>query len=465
MKEFQNKELLDFIDSTPTAYHCVKNLKEDLIENSYQELREGDSWHDLLKNHGKYLVTRGDSSLIAFQIPDMVKEKSGYHIVATHTDSPTFRVKQNGEHFQAVVEEDGYHKLDVEGYGAMINYTFLDRPLSVAGRVLYENTVTHSIYSEMVNIDKDILVIPSQAIHVNRGVNEGIKLNHQIDMQPMMALNHNINWFHTLVVEDALKKSGRNYPLDYVKLLDYDLFLYNRDKAKIVGADEEFIMAPRLDDLACVYPSYRAFLDSREENDKRINVFCAFHNEEIGSLTKQGADSSFLADVLTRIAKSLDIDRYATLANSFMVSADNAHAAHPNALGKMDDSNKILMNKGIVVKHHTNYTTDAFSGSVFKKICELANVPYQDFTCRSDMICGATLGGISNSHVSIDSVDIGLAQLAMHSANEVMGAEDPNNLYWAMYEFYHSEIEKRNNQVGITSNTPVEKRKVMTRNA
>lgn len=465
MKEFQNKELLDFIDSTPTAYHCVKNLKEELIENGYQELRENDSWHDLLKNQGKYFVTRGDSSLIAFQIPAVVKEKSGYHIVATHTDSPTFRVKQNGEHFQVVVEEDGYHKLDVEGYGSMINYTFLDRPLSVAGRVLYENTTTHSIYSEMVNIDKDILVIPSQARHINREVNEGIKLNHQIDMQPMMALNHNINWFHTLVVEDALKQSGRNYPLDYVKLLDYDLFLYNRDKAKIVGADDEFIMAPRLDDLACVYPSYRAFLDSREENDKRINVFCAFHNEEIGSLTKQGADSSFLANVLTRIAKSLDIDIYATLANSFMVSADNAHAAHPNALGKTDDSNKVLMNKGIVVKHHTNYTTDAFSGSVFKKICERANVPYQNFTCRSDMLCGATLGGISNSHVSIDSVDIGLAQLAMHSANEVMGAKDPDNLYWAMYEFYHSEIEKRNDQVGIMSNTPVEKKKVMTRNA
>lgn len=463
LKEFETKQLLDFIDKTPTAYHCVKNLKEELIENGYQELREGDSWYDLKKDQGKHFVTRGDSSLIAFQIPDRVIGPYGYQIVATHTDSPTFRVKQNGEHYQAIIEGSGYNKLDVEGYGSGINYTFLDRPLSIAGRVLYEVMPIEQIYSEVVNLDKDMLVIPSQAIHVNREVNEGAKFNRQIDMQPIMTLNHNINWLDTLVVEDALRRSGKPYPKDSVKLLDHDLFLYNRDKARIIGADDEIIMAPRLDDLACLYPSYRAFLDSSFENDTRINVFCAFHNEEIGSLTKQGADSSFLADVLVRVAKSLDMDIHAMLGNSFMISADNAHAAHPNALGKTDDSNKVLMNKGIVVKHHTNYTTDAFSGGIMKKICERANVPYQDFTCRSDMICGATLGGISNSHVSIDSVDIGLAQLAMHSANEVMGAADPDNLYWAMYEYYHSAIDKYGNEVRIMSTTPLEKRKVMTR--
>lgn len=453
MKEFEKKELLDFIDKTPTAYHCVKNLKEKLIENGYKELGEGDSWCDFKQGNRKYFVTRGDSSLIAFQVPDMLIEKIGYHIVATHTDSPTFRVKQNGEHYQAIIEDSGYNKLDVEAYGAGINYSFFDRPLSVAGRVLYEVTPIEQIYSEVVNLDKDILVIPSQAIHVNREVNGGAKFNHQIDMQPIMTLNHNTDWLNMLVKEDAIRRSGRSYSKDFVKLLAHDLFLYNRDKARIVGADDELIMAPRLDDLACLYPSYRAFLDSSGENDNRINVFCAFHNEEIGSLTKQGADSSFLADTLVRIAKSLDMDIHTMLANSFMVSADNAHATHPNALGKSDDSNKVLMNKGIVIKHHTNYTTDAFSGGIFKKICERARVPYQDFTCRSDMICGATLGGISNSHVSIDSVDIGLAQLAMHSANETMGVDDPNNLYCAMYEYYHSAIEKEGSKVKVMRST------------
>lgn len=464
LKELEKEELLDFIDKTPTAYNCVKNLKDELIENGYKELKEADIWGDFGKEgSGKYFVTRGDSSLIAFQIPDIVIGPMGYNIVATHTDSPTFKVKQNGEHYQAVVEGSGYNKLDVDGYGAMINPSFLDRPLSIAGRVLYEIPAIGTIRSEIVNIDKDILVIPSQAIHMNREVNECAKFNRQIDMQPIMTLNYNTDWFNMLVVEDALRRGGKIYSYKSVNLLGHDLFLYNREKARIVGADDELIMAPRLDDLACLYPSHRAFLDSFEEGANRINVFCAFHNEEIGSLTKQGADSSFLADVLARIAKSLDMDIYPALAKSFMVSADNAHAAHPNALGKTDDSNKVLMNKGIVIKNHTNYTTDAFSGGVFKKICKKAGVSYQDFTCRSDMSCGATLGGISNSHVSIDSVDIGLAQLAMHSAYETMGADDPNNLYQAMYEYYHSAIDKNGNEVGITSTTPIEKRKMLTK--
>ena len=222
LKEFETKQLLDFIDKTPTAYHCVKNLKEELIENGYQELREGDSWYDLKRDQGKHFVTRGDSSLIAFQIPDRVIGPYGYQIVATHTDSPTFRVKQNGEHYQAIIEDSGYNKLDVEGYGSGINYTFLDRPLSIAGRVLYEVMPIEQIYSEVVNLDKDMLVIPSQAIHVNREVNEGAKFNRQIDMQPIMTLNHNINWLDTLVVEDALRRSGKPYPKDSVKLLDHD---------------------------------------------------------------------------------------------------------------------------------------------------------------------------------------------------------------------------------------------------
>ena len=231
------------------------------------------------------------------------------------------------------------------------------------------------------------------------------------------------------------------------KIYDYDLYVYNRDKAKQIGLNNDMIMAPRLDDLGSVYPALQAFIDS--ENKGTINVLAIFNNEEIGSLTQQGADSSFLRDVLARIAEAKTMDFNEALANSFMISADNAHASHPNAASKSDPTNTVELNKGVVIKHHKNYTTDALSSAVFKMLCDEANVPYQDFECRSDMMCGSTLGGISNSHVSVDSVDIGLPQLAMHSANETMGSKDVMHMYESLHEFYNSKIEKQDNKIKI----------------
>lgn len=427
-----NKDLMNFIDATPNAYFCVDNLRKKLIENGFVELYENQNWDNLTED-GKYFVVRNDSSLIAFKMSNK-KENIGFNIVAAHTDSPSFSIKPNADMFDGI-----YLKLNVGGYGGMLNYTWLDRPLSLAGRVV---TLKDGVYEkQLLNINKDLLIIPSQAIHINRDANEKNVLNHQIDMLPVVSL------YNDKKLEDIIKESLNISGKEVDKICDFDLYLYNRDNAKYVGLNNELILAPRLDDLASLFPAFNSFAES--ENENSINVLCAFDNEEIGSLTPQGADSTFLIDTLTRIAKASNINLHTALSNTFVVSADNAHAIHPNAAAKSDPTNKVLLNKGIVIKHHTNYTTDAVTSSIFKGICNNAEVPYQDFACRSDMRCGATLGGISQSHVGVDSVDIGLPQLAMHSINETIGSKDVHYMYKALLEFYNSTILKEKNKIRI----------------
>ena len=321
----------------------------------------------------------------------------------------------------------------------MLNYTWLDRPLSLAGRVV---TLKDGIYEkQLVNIDKDLLIIPSQAIHINLEANQKNNLNHQIDMLPIVSLNDDKK------LEDIIRENISKENKDIDKICDYDLYLYNRDKARYVGLNDELILGPRLDDLASLFPALKSFIKS--DNKDSINVLCAFNNEEIGSLTQQGADSTFLIDILTRISKVSNINLLEALNNTLVISADNAHALHPNAKSKSDPTNKVLLNNGVVVKHHINYTTDAVTSSLFKGICDYAKVPYQDFACKSDMRCGTTLGGISQSHVSVDSLDIGLPQLAMHSTNETIGSKDVLYMYKALLEFYNSTIIKDKNKIRV----------------
>ena len=408
-----NKDLMNFIDATPNAYFCVDNLRKKLIENGFAELYENQNWDNLTED-GKYFVVRNDSSLIAFKMSNK-KENIGFNIVSAHTDSPSFSIKPNADMFDGI-----YLKLNVGGYGGMLNYTWLDRPLSLAGRVV---TLKDGVYEKrLLNINKDLLIIPSQAIHINREANENNALNHQVDMLPVVSLSNDKK------LVDIIKESLNIFGKEVDKICDFDLYLYNRDTAKYVGLNDELILAPRLDDLASLFPAFNSFVES--------------DNEEIGSLTPQGADSTFLIDTLTRIAGASNMNLHTALSNTFVVSADNAHAIHPNAAAKSDPTNKVLLNKGIVIKHHTNYTTDAVTSSIFKGICNNAEVPYQDFACRSDMRCGATLGGISQSHVGVDSVDIGLPQLAMHSINETIGSKDVHYMYKALLEFYNSTIIK-----------------------
>ncbi len=422
---------LDFVNKTPNAFCCVNNIKEILNGEGYEELFENEVW-DNLKKDGKYYVVRNDSSLIAFKMAEN-KPNIGFNITATHTDSPSFSIKPNSE-----IYENGYLKLNTCGYGGMLNYSWLDRPLSLAGRVV---TYSNGVYQkEIINIGQDLLVIPSQAIHINLEANNKNELNHQVDMLPIMTLKD--CKIKDLIYNHLFRKGKINF-----EICDYDLYLYNRDEAKYVGLYEEFILAPRTDDLASLYPALCGFVDS--ENKNSINVFCAFNNEEIGSLKREGADSTFLIDVLTRISKASNIELLSALNNSIVVSADNAHAVHPNAPSKSDPTNKVYLNKGIVIKHHTNYTTDAVTSSLFKGICNNASVPYQDFASRSDMLCGSTLGGLNQRHTGIHSIDIGIPQLAMHSANELIGSTDVLYMYKALLEFYQTTFIKEKNIIKI----------------
>ncbi len=412
-----NQELFDFIKNSPSAYHTVATVKSELIKNGYTELFEGDVW--TLSDGGKYFVIRNGTSIIAF-----VKRKcnGGFMITASHSDSPSFRLKMNNEKSGANV------RLDVEKYGGMIYYTWLDRPLSLAGRVVLKTE--GGVESRLVNIDRDIAAIPSVAIHFNRTVNDGYKFNPAVDMLPLIASCEKKGG---LILEIAKELSAN--PDD---ILAHDLFLYNRDEGRIIGLEGEYILSPRLDDLECVFASLKAFLSARESDN--IPVLAVFDNEEVGSETKQGAASTFLRDTLVKIAG----ENYShTLAKSMMLSADNAHALHPNHPELSDSENAPRMNGGVVIKWNANqrYTTDALSAALFLKICERCGVKTQNYYNRADMLGGSTLGAIADTKVSIPTVDIGLAQLAMHSANETAGAYDLDTMIRAITEFFTSAIK------------------------
>ncbi|MBR1598551.1 MAG: M18 family aminopeptidase [Lachnospiraceae bacterium] len=434
-------ELLDFIDKSPNAYFAVSNITKLLDNGGFIRLYEGQMWK--LSSGKDYYVTRDDSSIIAFRIPESgVPSGSykGFQIMAAHSDSPAFKIKPNAE----LTVENSLVKLNTEKYGGMIMSTWLDRPLSVAGRIVVETE--DGVETKLVNIDRDLCMIPSLAIHMDRKINEGYAWNAQRDMLPLFAqtdggadLTADKITFLKLVAEAA--------GVSEKSILDTDLFLYNRNKGTMYGADGEFIGSGRLDDLQCAFAIVKGFVESGEPVSS-IPVCCVFNNEEVGSSTKQGAASSFLEDVLSRINYAFDKDEEQIrqiYAGSFMVSADNAHALHPNHPDKADPTNRPMLNKGIVIKYNANqkYTTDAVSGGIFRKICEMADVPVQTYVNRSDIAGGSTLGNIATTRVSVNAVDIGLPQLAMHSAYETAGALDTVYLIEAAKKFYAVTIEGR----------------------
>lgn len=411
MKEYQKtaKDMLRFIEESPTAYHVVENLKRRLEREGFRELRESQDWK--LEAGGSYYVTRNDSSLIAFRLPEQFR---GYHIAASHSDSPSFKLKDSPE----LTVEEQYVKLNTEKYGGMILSTWLDRALSVAGRVAVREK--DEIVTKLVNIDKDLCVIPNVAIHMNRDMNKGFEYNPQTDMQALFA---GAGTAGGALLKQVAKAAG----VKPDQILGQDLFLYVREKGLIIGANGEFVLSPRLDDLQCVYASMKALLESSPA--EYADVCAVFDNEEVGSGTGQGADSTFLEDTLYRIGEALELtggQQRKLIANSFFISADNAHAVHPNHPEKADPANRPYLNGGIVIKHHggQKYTTDAVSAAKLKLLCEKAGVPVQSYANRSDIPGGSTLGNISTAHVSVSSVDIGLPQLAMHSAVETAGVRD-----------------------------------------
>lgn len=416
-----NNQLLTFIENSPTAFHATKTIKEILVKNGFEELKEHCLWK--LKHNKKYFVTRNQSSLIAFTTPITF---TSLQVAASHLDSPAFKVKDHG-----VLIDNACIRLDVEKYGGMILSSWFDRPLSLAGRVIVQED--GKLQGQIINIEEDLLMLPRVAIHLDRTTNDGHKYDVQKEMLPLLGQGSDCS-LETLVA----RKTGVSG-----KIVAMDLFLYNRQKGTIWGANKEFISAPRIDNLECTFALLQALLES--QNETTLNMCLMFDNEEVGSGTKQGADSTFFNDVLARIKECFALseqDFLTMIAKGFMVSADNAHSYHPNYKELYDPINCPMMNKGVVIKHNANqkYTTDAMSSAIFKHMCNEANVPYQDFCNHSNVLGGSTLGNIANSHVSLNTVDIGLAQLAMHSTYETAGSHDLQSLIDVMTYFYTHTI-------------------------
>ncbi len=414
-------ELLDFINNCPSSFHTINTISKTLSQNGYTELFEGKAWS--LTKGGKYFVTRNLSSIIAFRIPE--NNFNGFLLTASHSESPAFKIKPDPE----MTTEGTYVKLNVEKYGGMILSSWLDRPLSIAGRITIKTDT--GIETSLVNIDRDLLLIPSLAIHMNRSVNDGVALNPQKDMLPLFGDENASGGFWPMIADSIGTTPD--------KILGSDLFLYCRTPGTVWGKDNEFVSSPRIDDLQCAFGTLNGFLNSKENCS--VPVYCVFDNEEVGSGTKQGAKSTFLFDVLNRINSSLGRNQsqyIEALASSFMLSADNGHAVHPNQPEKADPTHKPVLNGGILLKYNANqkYTTDAVSEGIFKYISDLADVPVQKYVNRSDILGGSTLGNLSTEKVSINTVDIGLAQLAMHSAYETAGAKDTLYLCKVAETFY-----------------------------
>lgn len=415
-----SRDLIHFIAKSPSTFHAVRGIKAALLYAGFTEIREEDTWQ--IEKGGKYVVTRNGSALMAFTVPQEGAE--AFHITASHCDSPTFKIKENPE-----IADGPYVKLNVEGYGGMIMSTWLDRPLSVAGRLLV--TENGHLAEKLVAIDGTMLVIPSVAIHMNRSVNQHKEWKVQKDMLPLYGMTGAKPPFMDVIAAAAKVKAE--------DILAHDLIVYSRVPGTIWGEEREFISSPKLDDLQCAFACFRGFTQGQKE--KYISVYALFDNEEVGSATSQGAGSTFLANTLERLARSLGYsydETMAMIARSFMISADNAHSVHPNHPEYADPVNRPVINGGIVIKYSAaqKYATNAFSAAYFKKLCKDHDIPTQTFTNHSDNPGGSTLGNISNTVIAMPTVDIGLPQLAMHSSYETAGVKDTAYLVDAVTKFY-----------------------------
>lgn len=420
----RTRELLNFIEESPTAFHAVGSIVKRLETAGYRELRETEAW-DLTQGVG-YYVTRNDSSVISFRIPKTQPKR--FLITASHTDSPMFKIKSKSEATAA----NRYVRLNTEVYGGTILSTWLDRPLSLAGRVILARNGVFSV--KTVKIDRDLLLIPSVAIHMDRAVNSGHAYNPAVDTLPLIAE----------VGGDAFSLKSflaKEIGCGEEEIADMDLYVVNRTAGSVWGANEEFFSAPRIDNLMCAYGTLCGYLESEGASDT-VSVYFAADNEETGSATKQGAGSVFLSDVLDRVSEALGVDKRRLLASSMMISADNAHAKHPNHPELSDAQNAPVVNGGVVIKTNAaqKYATDGVSAALFAEICKSAEVAVQYYANRSDQPGGSTLGSISNTRVPLVTVDIGMAQLAMHSSYETAGVADTEQLCKASKAFYNSTL-------------------------
>lgn len=429
MEKKEALELIDFLYDSPTAFHAVDNIKDILSNEGFKELDSKKRWN--LKKGGKYYVTTNDSAIIAFCMGSGKPQEEGFKIIGAHNDAPGFKVKPMPE----MTSEGSYFKLNTEVYGGPILNTWYDRPLSIAGRVVLRSENPLYPVTRLVNINKPLMIIPNLAIHMNRDVNNGMKINPQVDTLPLVSMiNSEFEKDNYLV-----KIIAEQLNVDMNEIIDFDLYLYEYEKGSIIGLNEEFISSSRIDDLELVYAGLKAMISTK--SFKGVNVLACFDNEEVGSSTKQGAGSDFLAFTLERIVLASGGDRedfLRSLGSSFLISADVAHAVHPNLGSKHDPIVRPIVNKGPVIKMAASqsYTSDADSSAVYEEICKKAGVPVQKFVNRSDLRGGSTIGPISSTHLPIRSVDMGTALLAMHSIRELCGVTDHYYTIKSFEEFY-----------------------------
>lgn len=422
-------DLLDFIQASPSPFHVVRNIKAALLKQGFKELLPGDKW-DLRKSN-KYFTSKNETAIVAFVTGKGKIEENGFKIIASHTDSPGIKIKPN----IGIRNTEGYVTLNTEVYGGPILSTWFDRPLSIAGRVSLISSDPLYPEARYINIRKPICVIPNLAIHLNREVNEGLKIERQKMLSPILAiLNKQLegkNYLYELIASEL--------KIDPSKILDFDLILYDAGEGSIVGPDNEFISSGKLDNLAMVHTSIQALVDS--EPTEATQVVVCFDNEEVGSLSKQGAGAPFLRNVLQRISYQFknDVESfYRAINHSFMISADMAHALHPAFTEKYDTLNRPMINAGPVIKINANqkYTTDSESAAVYEMLCRNAKVPVQRYVNHSDIAGGSTLGGISSGQLDLRSVDIGNPMLAMHSIREFGGVDDHYFVLKSFEEFF-----------------------------
>lgn len=418
-------DLIDFINKSPVSFFAIDNVKKLLLKNGYKELFQNKQ--NDIKCGDKVFFIRNGSSIVALDVGEEVnKDNFAYHIIASHSDSPCFKIKPECDS-----KSDIYNRLNVEVYGGLIASTWLDRPLSIAGRVVIKDG--DKLESKLVNLSDHKVMIPNLCIHFNRDINNGYSYDRAVDLQAFISQE-----LSGSPLKDMLKESLKVKPEDIV---NFDLYLYNQEQGYLWGHRKEYVSSSRLDDLECVFCSSRALIDSH--NKKAINVLYVSDNEEVGSSSRQGADSDFLESILRSVSNKFGVEHNVAVANSFLVSADNAHAVHPNKPGMSDPNNRPYMNKGVAIKYNAaqSYTSDAISGAIFQNLCKNSGVPYQFFTNRSDLREGSTLGNILLSHISLLSVDMGLPQLAMHSSFETAGTKDIKFAVDVFKEFYCSIID------------------------
>lgn len=416
-----NQELIDFLKQGTCVFTCIKIIKEILLNQGYQELVENQDW-DLKQD--RYFIIRNDASLIAFQLN---KKASKFKIVCTHADTPSFLIKPTPEYY-----ENGYLKLNVAPYGGILNYGFMDRPMSIAGRIIMQNKNNYT--KKIIDLKEAVAIIPSIAIHQNDSANSNLDLNTEVDLMPIISLNKK------KTLEDLIK----HYTNIKEKLFEYDLFLYNKEEPAIIN--NEFLASPRIDNLSCTYAGLESFLKG---NGCDINLFVVFNSEEVGSNTLEGADSNFLIDTLKKLCAYLDIDLPTTLNKSIVISADNTHARHPNHDELSDHTNTPSLESGIMIMKEVNSSTNSVSATIFKHICENENIKYSYYTSRNDYATGSTLAGASLKHLSINSLDIGLVMLAMHSSYEIIGIKDTYLLYKALKKFYEIKYDIDNKEINF----------------